>query len=48
MASISASSVPQEGFNGHLFINPLIINPESDLLMLLLRFRNGSLIRERK
>jgi len=48
MASISASSIPQEGFDGHLFVNPLIANPESDLLMLLLRFKNGSLVRERK
>jgi hypothetical protein len=48
MASISASSIPNEVFDGHLFVNPLTVNPESDLLMLLLCFKNGSLVRERR
>jgi hypothetical protein len=48
MASISASSIPNKGFDGHLFVNPLTANPESDLLMLLLCFKNGALVRERK
>jgi len=47
MASISASSIPNEVFDGHLFVNPLTVNPESDLLMVLLCFKNGSLVRER-
>jgi xylulokinase len=48
MASISASSIPQEAFDGHLFINPFIVNHENDLLMLLLCFKNGTLVRERR
>jgi hypothetical protein len=47
MASISASAMPKEAFDGHLLVNPLIVNPESDFLMLLLCFENGSLVRER-
>ncbi|CAF1148477.1 unnamed protein product [Adineta steineri] len=47
MASVSASSIPNEIFDGHLFVNPLIVNSESDLLMILLCFKNGSLVRER-
>lgn len=48
MASIPASAMPKEAFDGHLLVNPLTANPESNLLMLLLCFKNGSLVRERK
>jgi hypothetical protein len=47
MASIPASAMPKEAFDGHLLVNPLTANPESNLLMLLLCFKNGSLVRER-
>ena len=47
MGSISASAAPKEAFDGHLLVNPLTANPDSDLLMLLLCFKNGSLVRER-
>jgi len=46
MASIPASAMPKEAFDGHLLVNPLTANPESNLLMLLLCFKNGSLVRE--
>ena len=48
MASIPASAMPKQAFDGHLLVNPLTANPESDLLMLLLCFKNGSLVRERR
>lgn len=47
MASIPAEAMPKEAFDGHLLVNPLTANPESNLLMLLLCFKNGSLVRER-
>lgn len=47
MAAIPASAMPKEALNGHLLVNPLTANPESNLLMLLLCFKNGSLVRER-
>ncbi len=47
MAAIPASAMPKEAFDGHLLVNPLTANPESNLLMLLLCFKNGSLVRER-
>ncbi|CAF1052611.1 unnamed protein product [Adineta steineri] len=47
MASIPASAMPKEALDGHLLVNPLTANPESNLLMLLLCFKNGSLVRER-
>ncbi|CAF0883135.1 unnamed protein product [Adineta ricciae] len=47
MASIPASAMPKEAFAGHLLVNPLKAYPESNLLMLLLCFKNGSLVRER-
>lgn len=47
MASIPAAAMPKEAFDGHLLVNPLTANPESNLLMLLLCFKNGSLVRER-
>lgn len=47
MASISASAVPKEAFDGHLLVNPFVSNTNKDLLMLLLCFKNGSLVRER-
>lgn len=47
MASIPASAMPKEALDGHLLVNPLTANPETNLLMLLLCFKNGSLVRER-
>lgn len=47
MASIPAEAMPKEALDGHLLVNPLTANPESALLMLLLCFKNGSLVRER-
>lgn len=47
MASIPAAEMPQKAFDGHLLVNPLTANPETNLLMLLLCFKNGSLVRER-
>ena len=46
MASIPAGEMPKQAFDGHLLVNPLTANPESNLLMLLLCFKNGSLVRE--
>lgn len=48
MAAIPAEAMPKEAFDGHLLVNPLTANPDSNLLMLLLCFKNGSLVRERK
>ena len=48
MASIPAAEMPKQAFDGHLLVNPLTANPESNLLMLLLCFKNGSLVRERE
>jgi xylulokinase len=47
MASIPASVMPKQAFDGHLLVNPLTANPETKILMLLLCFKNGSLVRER-
>ena len=48
MASIPASVAAKESTDGQLIINPLIVNEQSDLLMVLLQFRNGAAVRERK
>lgn len=48
MASIPASVAAKESTDGQLMINPLIVSEQSDLLMVLLQFRNGSAARERK
>lgn len=47
MASIAAEAMPKQALYGHLLVNPLIANPDNKLLMLLLCFKNGSLVRER-
>jgi len=47
MASIPASVMPKQALDGHLLVNPLTANPETKILMLLLCFKNGSLVRER-
>lgn len=48
MASIPASAVSNDSIDGQLMINPMIVNDKSDLLMVLLQFRNGSEVRERR
>ncbi|CAF2743576.1 unnamed protein product [Rotaria sp. Silwood2] len=47
MASISAHEMPKQALDGHLLVNPLTDDRENKLLMLLLCFKNGSLVRER-
>lgn len=47
MASIPSASAPKEAFAGHLLVNPLT-SENNNLLMLLLCFKNGSLVRESK
>ncbi|CAF1369559.1 unnamed protein product [Didymodactylos carnosus] len=47
IASVKASQAPKEAFDGHLFVNPMKKNDNDNLLMLLLCFKNGSLVRER-
>ncbi|CAF5071309.1 unnamed protein product [Rotaria sp. Silwood1] len=47
MASISANYMPKQALDGHLLVNPLRDDRENKLLMLLLCFKNGSLVRER-
>ncbi|CAF0850752.1 unnamed protein product [Rotaria sordida] len=47
MASISGYEMPKQALDGHLLVNPLTDDRENKLLMLLLCFKNGSLVRER-
>lgn len=47
MAAIPAESMPKEALDGHLLVNPLTADSAKPLLMLLLCFKNGSLVRER-
>lgn len=47
MGAISANEMPKQALDGHLLVNPLAKDQENTLLMLLLCFKNGSLVRER-
>ncbi|CAF2028178.1 unnamed protein product [Rotaria magnacalcarata] len=47
MGAISANEMPKQALDGHLLVNPLANDRENTLLMLLLCFKNGSLVRER-
>ncbi|CAF4155462.1 unnamed protein product [Rotaria socialis] len=47
MGAISANEMPKQALDGHLLVNPLANDRDNTLLMLLLCFKNGSLVRER-
>lgn len=47
MGSIPTSKMPKTPLDGHLLVNPFGSTSETPMLMLLLCFKNGSLVRER-